>query len=117
MLTTAAVIAGCSSPPQIAREREEPTSARICLPVPSQGKGQWGACVHRMAYKYARAADPAEVVAKAVAESCGQQIAELINSTSPADRPELLKAVMGSIDGLALVKVIEAHAGHCEVPE
>lgn len=90
---------------------------RICEPVPIQGKGQWGACIHRIAYKYARAADPAEVVAKAVSTACGEPVAELLNSKPKENRLELLAQINQSMDSLALSRVIEARAGHCEVPE
>ena len=111
-----AALAGCSNPAQTTSERQTRANARICLPVPPQGKGSWYACLHRMAYRYARAADPAEIVAKAVAVSCGQQIAEQINAAAPDDRVELNNEIMGSVDSLALSKVIEARAGNCDVP-
>lgn len=85
--------------------------------MPAQSEGQWGACVHRIAYKYAQAPDPAEIVAKAVAASCGQRVAEQINLSEATQRTKITEAVVGSIESLALVKVIEARAGRCAVPE
>lgn len=117
IFTAFAALAGCSNATRSTSEYDPKADARICLPVPAQGEGQWGACLHRMAYKYAHAADPAEIVAKAVGVSCGQQIAEQINAAAPNDRTGLAKNIMGSVDGLALAKVIEARAGNCEVPD
>lgn len=110
-------VVGCSDPGTAPAMAEVSPDARICQPIPDQGEGQWGACIHRIAYKFAHAHDPAEVVAKAVASSCGDRIAEQINAAAPNERADLAKAIMGSVDRLALAKVIEARAGRCEVPE
>jgi hypothetical protein len=107
---------GCENTQPIV-EAQTVHNPRICQPIPPQGKGEWGACIHRNAYKYARADDPAEVVAKAVSSSCGAQVAELVNTTSKETRVTLLKDILASMDALSLEKIIEARAGNCDVPE
>jgi hypothetical protein len=116
ILIAVGLISGCAAPKEPVALGDKP-NPRICQPVPAQGKGQWGACIHRIAYKYARATDQAETVAKAVSSSCGEPLAELLNATEKEKRVELGNAVMVAMDSLALQKVIEARAGHCEVPE
>ncbi len=116
ILFCSVLLIGCQNSEQVTTI-EPAHNPRICEPVPIQGKGQWGACVHRIAYKYARAADPAEVVAKAVSTSCGEPVAEILNSTPKEKRIELLAQINQSMESFALSKVIEARAGHCEVPE
>ena len=116
ILLCSGLLVACQNSEQ-ATTIEQAHNPRICEPVPIQGKGQWGACIHRVAYKYARAADPAEVVAKAVSTSCGEPVAEILNSTPKEKRFELLAQINRSMDSFALSKVIEARAGHCEVPE
>lgn len=110
------LLSSCQNPTK-ASEVEPTPDLRICQPVPTQGKGQWGACIHRNAYKYARASDPAEIVAKAVSSSCGEPVAELVNATSLENRMKLLNETMAAMDAFALQKVIEARAGKCDVPE
>ena len=116
ILVGVGLIGGCTDRKEMVAAQDGP-NPRICQPVPAQGKGQWGACIHRIAYKYARAADPAETVAKAVSSFCGDPVAELLNATDKSKRVELGNAVMTAMDSLALQKVIEARAGNCEVPE
>lgn len=112
-----AFLVACSETPQDIAAKEAEANSKICQTVPPQAAGQWGACIHRMAYKYAGASDPAEIVAKAVATACGQAISEQINSAEQSERERLAMDIMGSVEGSALAKVIEARAGHCEIPD
>ncbi len=116
-LLLAVANSACSPLGRSASNKEPEPDQRICQPVPPQNKGQWGACIHLMAYKYAHAPDPAETVAKAVATACGYRVAEAINASPPDERLELAEAITGTDKHLALQKVVEARAGRCGVPK
>ena len=96
--------------------REPGQNNKICLKPPTQASGEWGVCLHSMAYKLARSPDPATVVAKASVAGCAERIAEQINKAKVADRQALAEAIDGSAEGIALFYVVQARAGKCDVP-
>lgn len=82
------------------------------------------ACVHRWAYRLASAADPAEVVARAVVAACDDAPAYnlraraglLQKNNMPFDGGAMV-AEGERLKGLALFRVVQARAGRCPVPE
>jgi hypothetical protein len=102
---------------------EEPDD-RICLNAPSLvAQGDWGACIHKWAYRLAGSPDPAKIVAEATVAACADAIAWQVNNAdvseygpNPEARRELNDRIMASAPDLALYHVVQSRAGHCEIP-
>lgn len=116
--TLLAIVSVSCSPPEPKKPTvDRQSDARICQPVPPQGQGQWAACLHLMAYKYAHTSDPAETVAEAAVAACADRSAQAINSSPPSKRLEIAQAIDRSEEAMALQRVIEARAGRCDIPK
>lgn len=93
----------------------------ICEPVPTYPRDKITECTHFWAYRLAGSPDPAEVVAKAVAQGCALVAdSEAKRNARSADgrldenrRQAILKQNMEVVEKNALFRVVEARAGNC----
>lgn len=118
--------------------------ANICQPFPAAtGTGAPGSeaatlddCLHRAAYRLARAGDGADIVAQATVAACGESLSRwnttAVNTPATAngngaDSDTAVDLVTGQptsqlaqryqfAQGRALYYVVQARAGRCEVP-
>ena len=136
VLLPAVLLAACDD------HRTAAADAKICLPftAATSGPGAMGGeavalddCLHRSAYRLARAEDGAEVVASAVVASCGDPLSRWNTATmnNPAQTDtgaQTTDLVTGQsaaplahryqfTQGRALYYVVQARAGHCAVPD
>ena len=124
-------------------DRRTPAAdAKICQPftAATAGAGPLGGeaahlddCLHRSAYRLARAEDGAETVAAAVVASCSDSLSRWNTSTvngpnaadSGGETTDLITGQSASAiahryaftQGRALYYVVQARAGHCAVPD
>lgn len=125
----------CENPPTVEQSQQAVTTAR-------QGDQQAGApyrfeapatiqfmrdCVHRTAYRFAGAAEPARIVAESAADYCEKAITDAALLQSRADEKvfgdrapytyeQLVANMTGEMQRSALAYVVQARAGHCAVP-
>ena len=87
------------------------------------------ACVHRSAYNFSQGPDSADAISRAVLESCegkieraafnlGEEAAARFATSDQATQRAVAKETrddaLESYDRLALLRVVEARAGHCK---
>lgn len=114
LLTVTLSLFGCS---QQAKQDD-----RICTTPPGAAQGDWASCVHRWAYRLARAPGPNGEIAEAAVSGCYDAIEwEVENSAEAAasDKENLDKMLQTRIDASrkkALFHVVQARAGHCKFP-
>ncbi len=108
----ALALAGC--------QQAQKADDRICLTAPSEiAPGDMKACVHKWAYRLAQSSDPAETVAKAVVGACNEVASYAAEKVSPGPTEAGSKAYQDALaiaETDALFRVVQARAGHCEVP-
>lgn len=97
-------LASCSSPDD--RICAKPPRLQLGLDLQSTAT----ACVHRWAYRLAKADGPNREIASAVVSGCADSIDAFLASTKEGE----VKA-QTNFDGLALFHVVQARAGKCEV--
>jgi hypothetical protein len=114
LFLAAALLASCN--------QADKADERICLTASADvSQGDWGACVHKWAYRLSRAPDPAQTVADATVAACADAIAWQVNNgaekdASPPERKVLGDQIMVSARELALFHVVQSRAGNCEIP-
>ena len=91
--------------------------SRICESPPTVRPGEWGNCVHKWAYRLARSSDPAPVVARATVVACADAVAFAVNAAEANERVQMLADINRSTDGIAIFRVVQARAGHCDIPK
>lgn len=107
----ALALAGC--------QQAQKADDRICLTAPSEiAPGDMKACVHKWAYRLAQSSDPAETVAKAVATACNDVANYAAKKQGGTDQEifENYASARQIAEVDALFRVVQARAGHCEVP-
>lgn len=111
VVLAALMCAGCNERQQTARADD-----RICLTPPEQTQGAWGSCLHRWAYRLARGPDSSRDIAEAVVTACADAVAFQVNAAAPNERVQLLADINRSAPGIAFYHVVQARAGHCDIP-
>jgi len=105
----ALALAGC--------QQAQKADDRICLTAPSEiAPGDMKACVHKWAYRLARSSDPAETVAKAVVAACNDVANAAVEKLGTVNQVERYEGTVRLAETDALFRVVQARAGHCEVP-
>lgn len=101
---------------------------RICLTAPTDiTPGNMNECVHKWAYRLAASSDPATTVAKAVVRACDDvaRHAATEDAAGPAVqaagnpaavRAEFYATRLSEGEKEALFRVVQARAGHCDIP-
>jgi hypothetical protein len=102
------LLAGC--------DRVKPDD-RICSTPPEMAPGAWGDCIHKWSYRLSRAQGPNLEIAKAAVAACADVIVFKVNQADPEDRLQLLEDINRSAPETALFRVVQARAGHCDIPE
>lgn len=108
-LAALALLSGCEL------DREDP---RICLSPPSEiTQGDIKACVHKWAYRLAPAPGPNSDIVEAAIQACddvalwkSRQMKDIQAMTREYNQMILLARDQ------ALFRVVQARAGHCEIP-
>lgn len=116
---SALLVSGCNQ-----QSYNQKADNRICLLSRTWAQGEMVNCVHDWAFRLAQSPDPAEVVAKAVTRACVNLIDQDAQRTAvkvaghpdEARRQAFFKISMEVMEGQALFRVIQARAGHCEIP-
>lgn len=108
LAATALALGGCGN-----FEQEDD---RICVRPPTVilQKGDMDACVHKWAYRLAKSNEPAHVVAKAVATACNDVANDGLSNDTAGSQAYRAKMDIG--ENLALFRVVQARAGHCDFP-
>lgn len=109
MMVVCLVLGACDAAPR--------QDDRICLaPARTPQPGDWGSCIHRWSYRLAQAPGSAREVADAVVAGCSGPMMDQVNSASQDERLQLLADINRSAPDLALFHVVQARAGHCDIP-
>lgn len=116
LILSALLLAGCAKAPQ-----PEMVDNRICRPAEDNVSGGMTECVHDWAFRLARSAEPAGVVAKAAVSACVNVIDQDAQRTSirVAGHPDedrrqaFIKISTEILEGQALFRVVQARAGRC----
>lgn len=119
IVLSALLLSGCNQ--QLENQKAD---SRICTPAPTKAQGEMVNCVRDWAFRLAHSPDPAEVVAKAAVRACVNVIDEdaVRTAVQVAGHPDearhqtFFKISMDVMEGQALFRVVQARAGHCEIP-
>lgn len=93
--------------------------ARICLTPPSAViPGDWKACVHRWAYRFAAAKESVAVVTEAVVGACDDAVSFDLDRAgkSKEEQAQLYSATLDLAEREAQWRVVQARAGNCAIP-
>ena len=111
-LIALSVLAGC-------KEKNVVADRHICLDPPALSQHTTDACVHRWAYRLAGAPESARDVASAVTGGCAANIGADIYNMAKGDpartdywTPHIRRMALEK----ALFHVVQARAGHCDIP-
>lgn len=108
LVATVFTLGGCG--------RFEKEDDRICVRPPTVilQEGDMNACVHKWAYRLAKSNEPAQVVAKAVATACNDVANHGLSNDAAGSQAYRAKMDIG--ENIALFRVVQARAGHCDFP-
>lgn len=109
-LAGALLLGGCGG--------EQAADNKICQTAPTTiTPGDMMACVHKWSYRLARSSEPAPVVAKAVVQACNDVANYSADHVpAPSQKTEVYAGQMAVGETEAIFRVIQARAGHCDIP-
>lgn len=114
-LATVALLAGCN---------EDQNDGICATPSNDVMSGDWKTCVHRWSYRLASAPGTNREIAAATVAGCVEAIewegdAEkaAIEATGDFSNPPKHEDKYAAATNLALFRVVQARAGHCEIPK
>lgn len=109
LLMAVTILSACSS------SSTQHADAKICEAVPAKGDPMVN-CIHKYAYRLAKAPGSANEITDLVLEACSTEITNWVNGgKTPAERSDR-DTIWDSLRSYAKYRVIEARAGHCDAP-